>query len=227
MHAYTPSLPALPFGFGTPAPTRAPYPCRKDSTSKPVKFMGMTRKDAARLWHQARRFECATRRFGRQDGAVTRNGLAVLHAFLFDFIHYATGRLMPSHATIARKAGISERSVRRGLVALKSAGIVNWLRRCIESVVDGRFTLQQDTNAYAVLPPSQWHGYRAPPPAPASAAGTWGDHPPLPDAITAACADMKAGASPSAIVAALAVDPGDGLANALARLGRGIFGLKP
>ena len=91
MHAYTPSLPALPFGFGTPAPTRAPYPCRKDSTSKPVKFMGMTRKDAARLWHQARRFECATRRFGRQDGAVTRNGLAVLHAFLFDFIHYATG----------------------------------------------------------------------------------------------------------------------------------------
>ena len=224
MHAYTSTL---PFGGGTLIPTRAPYPCRKGSTTKPIRFMPLSRKEAARLWHQARRFECSTRRFGRQDGAVTRNGLAVLHAFLFDFLHYASGRLMPSHATIARKAGISERSVRRGLVALKAAGVVNWLRRCAEGMVGGRFTLRQESNAYALLPPSQWHGYHAPPPAPAPAAGTWGDHPPLPDTITAACAEFKAGASPSAIVAALAVDPGDGLANALARLGRGIFGLKP
>jgi hypothetical protein len=36
------------------------------------------------------------------------------------------------------------------------------VRRCAESWRDGRFVLEQQTNAYAVLPDSQWRGYRPP-----------------------------------------------------------------
>ena len=47
---------------------------------------------------------------------------------------------------------------------------------------DGRFTLEQDTNAYAILPSSQWRGYREPPEAPAPAIAAHGA------IIRAACA---------------------------------------
>ena len=217
MHACTPTL--LLDAPGRP-PTRSPYRCRRDSTTKRVRFAPMNRQDAARLYQQAERMECATRRPGRQDGAIGRNGLAVLRAFLFGFLNYKTGRCDPGHAALARRAGISERSVRRGLVALKAAGLVNWLRRCIEAVREGRFSLEQTTNAYAVLPSSQWFGWKAAPPAPPPEAGTWGDHPPLPDALTAACQDRQAGSSHSAFVTALEADPGNGLANALASYAR-------
>ena len=102
--------------------------------------------------------------------------------------------------------------------------MVNWLRRCAEIVRNGRFSLEQETNAYAVLPTSQWIGYQAPPDPPPPVSGTWGDHPPLPDPITLACQDIKAGASSKAILAALESDPGDSLANALARFGKAVVG---
>ena len=45
---------------------------------------------------------------------------------------------------------------------------------------DGRFVLEQETNAYAVLPESQWRGYRPPLEPPVPAAGTFlGDPAPL------------------------------------------------
>jgi hypothetical protein len=53
------------------------------------------------------------------------------------------------------------------------SGPCNWVRRCSEKWQDGRYVLEQDTNAYAVLPSSQWHGYKEPPEAPPPAAGTW------------------------------------------------------
>lgn len=221
MHALTLSLAFDPAGL--PA-SRSPYRCRKDSTTRPVRFAPMTRPEAARLYQQAERMECATRRPGRQDGVVGRNGLAVLRAFLFGFLNHKTGQLDPSHAAIARKAAISVRSVIRGLKALKAAGLVNWLRRCTEAIRDGRFSLEQDTNAYAVLPPSQWIGHHAMPPAPRPEAGTWGDHPPLPDALTSACQDIKAGVSSAALLTALEADEGDRLANALARFGKALAG---
>jgi hypothetical protein len=49
----------------------------------------------------------------------------------------------------------------------------------------GRFCLEQDTNAYGILPTSHGRGFvddEAPPPHPS----TWGAMPPLPDAITQA-----------------------------------------
>ena len=95
--------------------------------------------------------------------------LQVLHALIFDFLNHRTGRLDPSYAAIARKANVCERTVATALARLRELGILHWVRRCAESWRDGRFVLEQETNAYAVLPESQWRGYRPPqePPAPA------------------------------------------------------------
>jgi hypothetical protein len=130
--------------------TYAAWPVWRDSTTRQVKFQGMPKKQAVKLYHKARRFERQTRRPGRQDGALGRNGLAVLHALIFDILNYKTGRLDPSYAKIAERACISVRSVARGLASLKAAGVLNWLRRCAESWRDGRFCLEQETNAYAL-----------------------------------------------------------------------------
>jgi hypothetical protein len=45
-----------------------------------------------------------------------REGLAILHALLFDFLDYRSGALYPSWAAISDAANISERSVIRRLV---------------------------------------------------------------------------------------------------------------
>ena len=222
------SLSPLANGSSPAALLAAPaWPCWQDSSRKLVKFAPLPKKQAHKLWHRAHRFEVATRQPGRQDGAVTRNGLRILQVLLFDFLNYTTGRLDPSYVGIAKKAGISISSVRRGLIALRLAGIVNWLRRCAEDWIDGRFILRQERNAYAVLPASQWLGFAAACPrdqkAPHPAAGTWGDHPPLPSVIAAAVALAQAGAPLAAQVKELEDDPTDELAAALARLGRGIM----
>jgi hypothetical protein len=161
------------------ARTYATWPVWKDSTTKPVRFQPMTRKQARQLYEDARRFERQTRQPGQQDGAIGRNGLRVLESLLFDFKSYKTGRLDPSQAKIAGKAAISERSVARGLDKLKAAGVLNWLRRCEEVVGTlGGFLMRQISNAYAVLPCSQWRGYKPPAVPPPPAPGTWGARPP-------------------------------------------------
>jgi Winged helix-turn-helix DNA-binding len=227
------SLNQLTFAAGTPlfgglippAPkTYASWPVWHDSTTKEVKFQPMAKKQAAKTWHKARRFERQSRKAGRQDGALGRNGIAILQVLLFDFLNYASGALYPSYAAIAEKANISLSSVWRGLKKLKEAGVVNWLRRCGEEWIDGRFTLRQDTNAYAVLPPSQWIGYSVPPPAPPPEAGTWGDHPPLPSALGLAVIVGREGGDLTARIAALESDDSDPLARALAGLGRAMRG---
>ena len=214
-------------GLIPPAPrSYAIWPVWHDSTTKEVKFQPVPKRQAVKLWHAARDFERQTRQPGKQDGTVSRNGLAVLHALLFDFLNYRSGALYPSWAAIAGKACISERSVGRGLVMLKAAGVLNWLRRCVEDWIDGRFTLRQQTNAYAVLPCSQWRGYCPPPPAPPPDRGTWGDQPPLPGAIELATIVGREGGGYAARIAALESDPGDYLAAALARFGRAVTGQK-
>lgn len=213
---------ALP-GFAGPK-TYAAWPVWKDSAREEIRFHPMPRKRAARLYHEARRYERQTRTRGRQDGAIGRNGLAILHALIFDCLNYASGRLDPSYETLARLANISIRSVARGLQKLKEAGVLHWVRRCIERIQGGRFTLSQDTNAYAVLPASQWNGYTPPPPPPPPDRGTWGDHPPLPTALDQAADELRQGGRSRSVFALLESDPTDGLANALARLGRTLRG---
>jgi len=212
-------------GMIPPAPkTHAAWPVWHDSTTKEVKFQPMKKKEAAKLWHKARDFERQTREPGKQDGAIGRNGIAILQSLLFDFLNYASGALYPSYAEIAKKANISLSSVWRGLAKLKDAGVVNWLRRCKEDYIDGRFTLRQESNAYAVLPSSQWNGFSEPPPAPPPQAGTWGDHPPLPGALDLFCTLKREGASVAAKLDALESDSSSPLAVQLARLGRLVYG---
>lgn len=158
--------------------TYAPSPVWSGSTTATVKFQPVSMKEARRLYRRAEDFERQTRQPGRQDGALGRNGLKVIEALLFGFLNYRTGQLDPAYEAIARKACMSVRSVARGLKNLYQAGVLHWQRRC-RPVVDeaGRCTLEQDTNAYGVRPPSQWQGYTAPAEAPAPDPETWGAAP--------------------------------------------------
>lgn len=220
---HMPCLPGLTALAGS-LQTYAPSPVWRDSTTADVNFQPMPKRVAVKLYHRARDFERRTRAPGKQDGALSRNGLAVLHALIFDFLDFRTGRLDPGYAAIACKACISIRSAARGLQALKLAGVLNWLRRCVADFKDGRFTLEQETNAYAILPSSQWRGYREPPEAPPPQSGTWGDHPcGARDALTEAITELRHGSGPEAMIRQLEADEADPLTRVLARLGRALY----
>jgi hypothetical protein len=205
---------ALPF---LPLPvTCAPFPVWSGSTTSPARFVAMPKKAAVRLWHRARDFDRGTHEPGKHGGAVGHTALQVLHALVFDFMNFRTGRLDPSYAAIAHKAGVCVRAVATALARLKELGILNWVRRCAGSWREGRFVLEQETNAYAVLPDSQWRGYRPPAEPPAPAPGTWGEPAPMPDAVMLARLETDMMGK----VMALASDPKNRLACALASLGR-------
>ena len=176
MHSLAQCFTALP-GFAGQK-TYAAWPVWSGSTTKELRFQPLPKKAATRLWHRARDFDRQTRRKDRHGGAVGHAALQVLHGLIFDFLNYASGRLDPSYAAIARKANVCERTVANALKRLRELGILNWVRRCTESRRDGRFVLEQETNAYAVLPDRQWHGYRPPAEPPAPMPGSWGDHGP-------------------------------------------------
>jgi hypothetical protein len=217
------ALPALP-GFAGPK-TYAAWPVWAESTTQEVKFQPMPKKSAVKLWHRARDFDRQTHEPGKHGGALGHTALQVLHTLLFDFLNYASGRLDPSQAAIARKANVCARTVATALAKLRAAGVLNWVRRCAEGrQADGRFMLQQETNAYAVLPCSQWLGYRPPPDMPAPEPGTWGDHPPLPNVMAQAVAERREGGTLRQVINVLASDPTDMLAAALARLGQAMQG---
>jgi hypothetical protein len=205
--------------------TYAPSPCWRDSTTKPVKWQHMTPAVAKEIYRQAEDFERQTRQPGHQDGAIGRNGLAVLRAMIFGFLNYKTGQLDPGYKAIAAKACISIRSVARGLAKLKLVGVLNWVRRCIPNFSTGVCVLEQDTNAYGILPASQWLGYR---PSPRHTAplrperGTWGDHPSMPSPLEAASTELREGGTGRGIIRELENDPGDTLAKALACFGRAL-----
>ena len=142
-----------------------------------------------------------------------------MHTLIFDFLNFRTGRLDPSYAAIARKANVCERTVATALARLKELRILNWMRRCAETWRDGRYVLEQQTNAYAVLPCSQWHGYREPPEAPPPPPGTWGDHPRMPSVLDLAVLERQASGSEQSVIAVLRTAPPNSLEAALARLG--------
>jgi len=160
---------------------RAPWPVRKGSANiskgkiKPPP--AMTRQEAARFYQRLEEFERETRRPGRQDGAIGRNGLAVARALIYGFLNWKTGRLDPSHQEIAKRANIAPRSVARGLDALRRAGVVEWVRRCVETTDEaGRFCLAQISNLYAFRAVARWIGFQSKAPAATPDAST-------PDAI--------------------------------------------
>jgi hypothetical protein len=207
-------------GFTALGRTYAPWPVWAGSTTKPIRFAPLPKKSAVRLWHRARDFDRSTHEPGRHGGAVGPTALAVLHTLVFDFLNFRSGRLDPSYAAIARAADVCVRAVASALKRLRELGLLNWVRRCAEGWRDGRFVLEQETNAYAVLPETGWRGYRPPQEPPAPAPGTWGDPPPMPSVLTQAALEGREGGDLRSVVQILAADPKDRLAAALARLGR-------
>jgi helix-turn-helix protein len=223
------ALPALP-GFDSLRPkTYAAWPVWRDSPdAESFRFVPLPKKEAARRWHKARRFDRQTHTARKHGGTIGRTALAVFYVLLFDFLDYDTGQLDPSYDTIAAKAGVCRRAVAGALQRLKALGLLHWRRRSREDKdAGGGFRRVQETNAYAVLSPSHWRGYHEPPPPPPPEPGTWGDHPPLPDPITQAQDELRHGQRRTAL-GLLDSDPGDddqaALARQLARLGRAIFG---
>jgi hypothetical protein len=224
MPTFARCLPAL-LGCEWPK-THAAWPVWSDSTTKEIRFQPMPKKAATRLWHRARDFDRQTCLAGRHGGAVGHAALQVLHALIFDFLNYRSGRLDPSYAAIARKANVCERTVAYAIKRLRELGILNWVRRCAQSWRDGRFTLEQETNAYAVLPATQWHGYKLPPEPPGPAPGTWGAHSPLPTTLAQAVVEGRSGGTLRSVIGVLDGDPDDPLAAVLARLGQALQGAK-
>jgi hypothetical protein len=183
----------------------------------------VAKKEAAELIQQLEDYERQTRQPGRQDGAIGRNGLAVFRALIFGFLNWTTGQLDPGYKSIAAMACISVRSVARGLAALKAAGVLNWVRRCKQRIEGGRVVLDQETNAYGIIPASCWRRYRPSPkrqPAPPPHPDAYGATPPLPRAIDAADIERQAGGGMRAMLRELESDASDAMAAVLARLGR-------
>ena len=140
---------------------------------------------------------------------------------LFDFMDEKSGRIDPGYKTLARIANISIRSVARGIRKLKAAGVINWVRRVYAKPTENPHSgwrMAQDTNAYAIVPPSQWRGFHPPADPPAPQPGTWGDHPPMPDALGRAAEELKAGGTLDTILHALDMSDGNPAAGILARM---------
>jgi len=222
-----PNFNRLSYGCGTPAlpgfnlsKTYAAWPVWAGSTAKEIKFQQMPKRVAVRLWHRARDFDRRTHVMGKHGGVLGHTTLQVLHTLIFDFLNFASGRLDPSYAAIARKANVCARTVATALQKLRAAGILNWVNRCVEKWEDGQFRLEQETNAYAILPDSQWRGYTPPMEAPPPHSDTWGATPPLPSLLAQATAERDAGGGMRQVLSILDSDPTDELAAVLARLGR-------
>jgi hypothetical protein len=188
------------------------------STTKEVKFVPLPRKVAVRMYHKAVRWNAQAKIAGRHGGVLGMPALEVLHTMIFGFLNYKTGRLDPGYDAIQRKTRLCRQTVARALERLKSLGILNWQRRCRPGKDQhGRFMLMQQTNAYGVLPPSQWHGFIDIEPEPPHAS-TWGAMPPLPPLIEQAVMDTRDGDSMRSVLSRLDADPGDELACQMASL---------
>jgi hypothetical protein len=213
-------IPGLPAFNG--GKTYAAWPVWSDSARDEVKYAPVPKKQAIRLYHKARQWN-RLKTAGRYGGTVGSAPLRVLECLLFDFLNYASGRLDPSYEGIARKTGLCRRTIATALARLKELGIIHWLRRCAKDTdAAGRFLLRQQTNAYAVVPASQWRGFVdrdiVPPPDPSA----WGAAPPLPSVIEQAIVEQADGGSIAAMLRILEADPDDEMASALAQLGNGL-----
>ena len=118
-------LPPLP-GL-TVARTYAPGMVRLHARPCPIRRYAQEAGDPALVDRQ-------THEPGRHGGAVGRTALAVLHSLVFDFLNHRTGRLDPSYAAIARKAGVCVRAVSDALKKLRELGLLHRIRRCVEEL---------------------------------------------------------------------------------------------
>jgi hypothetical protein len=202
----------------------ATYPVWEGSTTLELRWPAVVKDAVVRWYHQARAVN-ALKQAARQYGGVLGSScLRVLESLMFDFQNYRTGQLDPSYEGIAAKTGLGRSTVALALARLRSFRIIDWLRRCEKRYAHGRLTLRQRTNAYVLLPPSQWRGLNPQPTEPpVPEQGTWGDHPPLPDALEQAMAERQNGGSVESAIRILEQDGADPIARATARLFRSVL----
>lgn len=207
--------------------TYAAHRVWKGSARGEIKTQPLTRQQAARLYHDARRFERQTRgrmesayrpgKISTREGKLGNAGLAVLQALLFDFLNPKTGAMYPSYEAIAAAANVSRATVGRALARLKAAGVLNWIPRCeLGEGPEGGFLMRQISNLYGVAPAGQWRGFNKAPDPPPPEAATWGAQPPTSAADGFAQAGAK-GAQPY-----LEQDSSP-VSQALARIGKKLF----
>jgi hypothetical protein len=215
------ALPPLP-GIDSPK-TYAAWPVWSGSTTSEIKWPKVVKEALIEWYHKARHWNAAKELEGRYGGTLGSAALRVLECLIFDFQNWNTGQLDPSYDGIAKKTGLGRSTVAVALRRLKEFRILHWQQRSEHHWHNGRFELRQITNAYMVVPPSQWRGVDIllPEPLPPDP-GTWGDHPPLPDVMTQALDDRKHGASLASALSVLEQDDTDELALATARLFRSV-----
>lgn len=198
------------------------WKCWRGSVRGAVKWVPQRKEDVYR-WLRAAEEWSALRSLPGEGRAV----LDVLRTLITGYYNWRTGRLDPSYNSIAAKSRYRRSTVASALKMLAALGIIGWVRRCA-GVTDrrGRYQLQQQSNAYYLIPPSGWRGYTGPdldpPPPEPDTIGTPAHVPTMGETAAAAAA---AGASMQTVVATLA--DGDPLARALARLGQSLIDRKP
>ncbi len=107
------------------------------------------RQDRAKLARVLEQFNRETRSVGtsgrRNQGALKASGVEIVKALAFDFWNAKTGRLDPSHETIAAKTGWSVSTVGRVLKRAARAGVISWVRRAAVWTATG---WRRKSNAY-------------------------------------------------------------------------------
>jgi hypothetical protein len=137
----------------------------RDSVKTEVEFQPIPSRDVWDWLEALEERERQTKKPGRQDGEVGRNGLAVARA-MRSIINWTTGQLTPSWRMIATAANIGLSSVYRGLKALKACGALEWQRRCLPDVANGDFCLTQISSAYFIQAKSFVNAAECPEPLP-------------------------------------------------------------
>jgi len=194
-------------------------PVWSGSTTKAIRWIGVGKKAASKIWHQARLWDRQTRARGKHGGIIGRSALSVLYALLWDCLSWKNGRLDPSLDRIGELASLGRTATIDALKRLKRLKIIDWTRRC-ESYVDqaGHHRLRQLTNAYGVAGPNQWPRPKPPePPAPHPQELGYPER--HPEVLEAAIANLT---SPEGALTygILMSDQNDRLAVALAQFGR-------
>jgi hypothetical protein len=200
------ALPPLP-GFDS-SKSYAAWPVWSGSTTAEIKWPKVIKEAVIDWYHKAQSWNAAKEIAGRYGGTLGSSCMRVLECLSFKFQNYKSGRLDPSYEGIAAATGLGRSTVAAALARLKQYGLIHWQQRSAHHWHDdGRFELKRITNAYMLIPPSQWRGVKLPPDPEPPDPGTWGDHPPLPSVIEQAITEKNEGGSFAAQLARLEDDP--------------------
>lgn len=189
---------------------REVWPVHRNSTKREIAGRKIEKAEAVRWYQKLKQLNADAavqvrihkRKQGGEDrqirlpvhycGALGSSALRVAECLLLGFSYlHRTGELFPSHAKIAEKTGLSRKTVIEALKRLHAFGVITWVRRCANRVIDGVFTLVQISNQYFFNRPEMWKGYVPDQAKPDP--DTWGATQPIPEAADQASAAIKTG----------------------------------